>query len=214
MTVFNKKTYYKNAQAYKKDREQLIKRERRKAFDWDARKDASPLEIKAADVVRRVQESDQKLIYDEAEHLNGKKRYIGGPFLENLDLINGSRLIKIARKMPKGAHLHCHYNACLPPTYLVEHARGRTSMYIKSSLALVPKDRKAFDESEIQFQILSTPAILGNIFEPSYVPMTWMSYPAFCENFEGGEKAAENWLVSKLALTEEQVYGMRQTVRG
>jgi succinate dehydrogenase (ubiquinone) flavoprotein subunit len=54
-------------------------------------------------------------------------------FLGNVDLINKTKLLKVAKRMPKGAHLHCHFNSCLRPEFLLEQARGRESMYFRTS---------------------------------------------------------------------------------
>jgi hypothetical protein len=52
-------------------------------------------------------------------------------FLGNVDLINQTLLFEVATKMPKGAHLHIHFNSCLPARFLIEQARDVDAMYIR-----------------------------------------------------------------------------------
>ena len=109
------------------------------------------------------------------------KRTQGEHFLGDLDVINKTELLQIAKKMPKGAHLHIHFNSCLPAKFLIKQGRVIEAMYIRSSLPLTTLQN--WTDSRISFMVM-TPheathvkdsegnekAIdLGNVFDEQYV---------------------------------------------
>lgn len=205
--------------AYNTRREALLRKEKGYGFEIRAVQDATEVERTANAIVERLRRSDELDVYGKKTDKTGRKRAPADHFLGNVELINQTELFRVAQKMPKGAHLHCHFNACLPPDFLVREARGREHMYIKSSIPLVSDP--AYQEAEIQFQILlhtnedqqraieNAPNV--NIFDESYEKDSWMSYPAFCERFPGGYSKTEEWLVSRMLLTEEEIHSMNQT---
>jgi adenosine deaminase CECR1 len=70
----------------------------------------------------------KRKIYSKLKDKDGRQRVVAGhflSFLSNVDLINKTELLKVVKKMPKGAHLHYHFNSCLRPEFLLEQARGR-----------------------------------------------------------------------------------------
>lgn len=103
------------------------------------------------------------------------ERKAGDHFLSNVDIIDGtdpdesqdvaarrggastninrakSYLLQIAEKMPKGAHLHIHFNANLRPQVLLEKAERMPNMHIWTSAPLVT--RESFDLCEVQFNL-------------------------------------------------------------
>jgi adenosine deaminase CECR1 len=210
-------------------RDLLIKKEKSLGWDADAIATATLDEQKACGIVDCVREYDDKNTYSES-------RNPGGHFLGDLDFINHSELLKVAQAMPKGCHLHCHYNACLPPQFFIEQAKHVKAMYIRSSISLTSEENKA--AAEIQFTVFRPPkpATSGanpdeqwtenndDVFRDGYAydispgaptkHLGWMPYQDFLEKFAGGERAAEDWLGSKLIFTEEEVHGIRQTRDG
>jgi adenosine deaminase CECR1 len=60
-------------------------------------------------------------------------------------------LFRISQEMPKGAHLHIHFNACLLPHVLLDIAETMDSMYISSNMPLISE--KNLNICEIQFLI-------------------------------------------------------------
>lgn len=106
-------------------------------------------------------------------------------FLANVDLVNGpegtyrtgpkgnsssrSQVLQIVERMPKGGHLHVHFNATLDPHFLLSHAEHEALMTISSDKALV--DQMSFDSCEIQF-LLTPPGL-----EPAYSVFDPIRYP-------------------------------------
>lgn len=201
---------------YAEARDALLKREAQRAFDWDVHANASELEIVAAKIVAGLRFEDVAIYYKRERDNHGHRRTPAGHFLGNVDIINKTTLMQIAKKLPKGAHLHCHYNSCLPPSFLIQHARNVPTMWIKSSYSLASEEGKR--NAEIQFQVqqeqdVQAPTFsVGNLMQDDYVAWSWQRYSDFRKAF-GGDEAAEAWLCKKMLLTEDEVHGVLQTVK-
>jgi adenosine deaminase CECR1 len=197
---------------YEAARASLIARENAQAFDGRAIATASAGEKRANELVAAIRKSDETDIYEAMRDRHGLQRAPADHFLGNVDLINKTELLKVAKRMPKGAHLHCHFNSCLRPEFLIQHARGREAMYIRSTCPLT--SAAAMAQAEISFLIQAPQPEGVSLFSENYVSQTWTRYTKFCEEFDGGIKGAEDWLVIKMLLNEEEVYNTYQTGTG
>lgn len=190
----------------------LIAAEQTQGFDGDAVASASKLEKVANDIVAAIKKNDTLTVYDAQTTADNRGRRPGDHFLGTVELINRTELLQVARMMPKGGHLHCHFNSCLPPSFLIEHARHVPTMFIRSTLPLV--DSAAKQKAEISFSVLSPDTPRGpNLFNKSYEPQSWMNYQDFIQEY-GDVKDVEEWLDSKMRLTEDEVYSVSQTGKG
>jgi adenosine deaminase CECR1 len=208
------------------------------AFDAEVTATASKIEARAAALLKKIRASDWENIYgppfDAQGHATGK-RTEGEHFLGNVDLINRTKLMEVARQMPKGAHLHIHFNSCLPGKFLIQQARNIDAMYIRSTLPLTSPENMA--TCRISFMVMTpheathtksadgieTHVPLGNIWGPSYIRNTWMPYKQFQQEFKFEDKdgqvyeetsGAEMWLERKMLISEEEAHGTQQTGRG
>lgn len=134
---------YEDVGAYKSARDQVLKFEGALAFDYNCKIWASQTERRANEIMLKVRESDIKEVYEAAPPRKGyggqlHPRFFGDHFLSNLHLIEKTKLYEIVRRMPKGAHLHIHFNANLLPNVLVDIAKDMDRMYITSDIPLVP----------------------------------------------------------------------------
>ncbi|TAQ88017.1 Adenosine deaminase [Chlorociboria aeruginascens] len=223
---------------YNKALEALISAEKSRAFDAEVTATASDVERRAAGFVEKLRAHDWEIIYGQpydAQGLPTGKRTEGEHFLGNVDFISRTKLLQVAKKMPKGAHLHIHFNSCLPAKFLIQQARHIQAMYIRSTLPLTTPENWA--ASRISFMVMTpheathiknaegtfTEIPLGNIWDASYVPNTWMSYGDFQEQFDFVDETghhlkksdgAETWLERKMIISEDEAYGARQTGRG
>ncbi|KAI9649046.1 hypothetical protein NHQ30_001613 [Ciborinia camelliae] len=222
---------------YTKARESLQLAERRTAFDAEAKELASDVEKRAAEIVHQIRNYDWDKTYGkpvDSKGLATGKRTQGEHFLGNVDLINSTKLMEIAKRMPKGAHLHIHFNSCLPARFLIQQARNIDAMYIRSTLPLTSLENYA--ASRISFMVMtdyeathvkseekeiSVP--LGNVRDEDYVSNRWMKYKTFQEEFDfvdedgqklNGTSGAEIWLEKKMLISEEEAHGCSQTGRG
>ncbi|KAF7957701.1 hypothetical protein EAE96_003272 [Botrytis aclada] len=222
---------------YDKALQSLQLAERRTAFDAKAEELASEVEKKAAKMVQRITDFDWENTYGksvDAKGLATENRTQGEHFLGNVGLINDTKLFEIAKRMPKGAHLHIHFNSCLPAQFLIQQARDIDAMYIRSTLPLT--SRENYTASRISFMVMTpheathvkgeekeTYVPLGDITEIDYVPNSWMPYKQFQERFNfvdetdtrlSGTTGAETWLERKMLISEDEAHGCSQTGRG
>ncbi|EKD20370.1 adenosine/AMP deaminase [Drepanopeziza brunnea f. sp. 'multigermtubi' MB_m1] len=220
--------------AYNNALQQLQLAEKARAFDAKITAASSDIEKTAADLVRKIKSYDWENTYGKPLNVDGKRTQ-GEHFLGNVDLINKTELMKVAKKMPKGAHLHIHFNSCLPARFLIRQARNVEAMYIRSSLPLVSPQN--WIESRISFMVMSPEEAcqlkdptgnlqdvgLGSVFDDNYVSNRWMPYKQFqqlfyyTDNVErelAGTSGAETWLEHKMHISEEEAHGRGQTGRG
>lgn len=220
--------------AYNQALEELQLEEKSRAFDAQLTAASSNIEKTAAEIVQKIRGYDWDNTYGKPLNVTGK-RVQGEHFLGNVDLINKTELFKIAKKMPKGAHLHIHFNSCLPAKFLIKQARDIDAMYIRSTLPLTT--RQNWVDSRISFMVMTPHEAthikdsdgneqsvdLGNVFDEEYVSNRWMPYKQFQRQFffrdDSGREwqrttGAEAWLETKMHISEEEAHGTRQTSRG
>ncbi|KAK1759589.1 putative adenosine amp deaminase protein [Echria macrotheca] len=240
---------FETVEAYNEARSRVLRFEGALSFDHHCTVWASALEKEAGRILLLVRERDIKRIYEAAPPRRGyggqmHPRFFGDHFLSNFDLIEQSDLFKIIRAMPKGAHLHIHFNANLLPNVLIDIAKGMDRMFITSDIPLIGGehgDRDAFDRCKIQFSILSEAAVLEqggerNLFEKDYEPRKPMPFKDFLREFAhryrlahtpstNGDSPVESrprvpdidvdtWLRNKLVFDEEEAYNLLQTSNG
>jgi len=191
------------------------------AFDWACERKATPLEVEANEVLQRLKKDDIARFYDTAPKRRGyhgqvHPRFYGDHFLSNADLIEQTQLYALFRAMPKGAHLHIHFNANLLPGVLLGIARDMDRMFIWSNIPLDRDD--AFGLCRIQFSIMNDQAVAdkgaGSPFHADYQAGCVMQFRDFRRAFPGGEEAADRWLTSKLVFQEEEAHNLLQTADG
>ncbi|KAI6911161.1 Metallo-dependent hydrolase [Hortaea werneckii] len=223
-----------NSAAYRTRRKNLLIAERDQAWGLKARKEASDVENDAASIVSKIREHERRdpKLYG---NLPGEAvpdpevRDMGGQFLSNKSRIEWSRVFDMARHIPKGCHLHLHFNTELPSELLLPHARRlEETMFVRTTRRLVAEDD--FDKAEIVFNVMPKTTVTADIFSTGYNPdlkaeyaTPWMRWVDFRSRFPSGlmyeERPkgfdeAECWALEKMALTAEQVYSDKQTING
>ncbi|KAK3381450.1 hypothetical protein B0H63DRAFT_524170 [Podospora didyma] len=218
---------------YEAKRHAVLQYEDVMGFEYACQKDAedgktkevASLEVLANEILMKAKVLDRTEIYGKANPRQGvagqmHPRFPGDRFITNGDLIPQTRLYAICRKMPKGAHLHIHFNSNLLPNVLLDIAREQTkNMYIMSTIPLTEKNKYAFDRCEIQFSIVAKKDVadkMGDIFKDTYQPLQYMSYSRFRQRFP--RKLAgldvDEWLQKKLVFQEAETYSTLQTAAG
>jgi adenosine deaminase CECR1 len=190
-------------------------------FESSCTKRATPIEVQANAVLQHLKKNDIARFYETAPKKRGYRgqehpRFYGDHFLSNADLIEQTQLFALCRAMPKGAHLHIHFNANLLPSVLLGIAKDMPRMFIWSN---IPLDRdEAFDLCRIQFSIMGEEAVKergrGNPFDCNYEGGTVMQFQEFREAYPGAQEAADAWLQSKLVFQEEEAHNLLQTPEG
>lgn len=223
-----------NEADYKTLRAKVVSREDELSFDARFRSQADDVEKRVDEIIRNVREEDEKYFSKQAPrkgyHGQQHPRFAGDHFLSNVDLIGKTGLFKIASMLPKGAHLHNHFNACLPPHVLLDIAKGMDRMFIMSSLPLVCKEQgenkfENFDMCEIQFSIKRPDQEdPGDLFSSSYQAWKTMKFADFLGRFSkyytradagtNDKTKADKWLLNKLTFHEQETYDTLQTASG
>jgi adenosine deaminase CECR1 len=212
------------ARQYERQKQALLHTEAEAAWDRKARDAASPAQRRAASIIWCIREDERDNLYGNmaSEALPSSDTLdMGGQLLTNkARTVTQSILYKIAHRLPKGGHLHIHFNANLVPDELVEKARQKPNMFIRSTQPLLT-DRD-FDSTELVFSVLPMSTVEADIFSPRYNPefrsagaMPWMRWIDFRTRFATERNmSAEEWIMSKMVLSEEEVYGKDQTTNG
>ena len=226
----NLSNHTKETKSYEKHKKEIYEEEYKVSWDTPARKSATPEELKAAEIIYKIREDERDNLFGNkaSEAIPGPETLdMGGQFLTNRSRVEQkSRLYRIAREMPKGCHLHLHFNAELPPQMLLSKAKNMSNMFIRSTQPLL--SRQDYDETEIVFEVKPVNTPTADIFSPDYKPewkkpgtQPWMPWSIFQQEFcrrrrEQNEKLcdAEDWVLSKMILSEDEVYNMDQTTNG
>ena len=210
---------------YFKLRQQMVAREKALDFDHGCRMRSTPEERRADAIIQRLRSEDEENVYAQAAPRTGyggqqHPRFPGDHFLSNKHLIDQTSLFRVAQHMPKGGHLHIHFNACLAPQVLLNLAKEMDRMFITSDIPLVSdNDFINFDRCEIQFSLLSpekeTP---GDLFSKTYQPRQTMRFRDFLDRFPGyyatDSTNVDEWLFEKLMFHEEEAHNHLQTASG
>lgn len=223
------------AQKYDTQRQELKRRELETSWDYPARLSASEDEQRAATIIWKIREDERDNLFGNkaSEAIPGPETLdMGGQFLTNKKRIEkSSRLFQIAKQQPKGCHLHLHFNAELTPNELMARASQAPNMFIRSTEPLVDGEpgtgkSSSYSTTELVFNIMAEDTPEVNIFSPDYNgafrppgSRPWMRYRNFITEYEArhnrdGNDTAENFILSKMVLVEEEVYGNSQTTNG
>ena len=214
-----------DVEGYFAARRQMQEAESRLSFDHRCRQRAVPLEQRADAIIHKLRRLDEENIYAAAAPRMGyagqtHQRFAGDHFLSNTDLISKTALFDVARRMPKGGHLHIHFNACLPPEVLLGIAKTMERMFIMSSIPLLPDDGfESYKLCELQFSIMCEDREAhnaGDLFSREYQPWGAMRLSEFLERFEKESEGIDlnGWLHEKLVFGEMEAHGPFQTASG
>jgi adenosine deaminase CECR1 len=202
----------------------LLETESRAAWDAAARSSATAAEKRAQTIAFKIREDERVSLFGNvaSESIPGSDtRDMGGQFLTNKDRITKSKIYRMAQEMPKGCHLHLHFNAeLMEPNDFIEQAKKNPNMYVRSTRPIITD--LDYDEAEIVFNVLPSSTVEANIFSPLYKPdfrspgaTPWMKWSNFITAFKSRRNDdPEKWIRRKLVLTEEEVYGISQTTNG
>ncbi|KAI1343101.1 hypothetical protein F5Y15DRAFT_277325 [Xylariaceae sp. FL0016] len=114
-------------------------------FQAPMRDNATTDEIEANEILGQVRKRDESTLKDKnAPALDGHFSRIA-PFIRDTGLFH------LASLMPKGAHLHIHFNSTLLPNALLEIAQSMDNMYIWSDRPLV--NAQSFKDCKIEFSL-------------------------------------------------------------
>jgi adenosine deaminase CECR1 len=230
---------------YERQRQEIKAREAALGWDYHCIKHAAEHEIRADRIIQAIRKWDEEEMYAKAKEQVGyrgqkHRRFMGDHYLTNVDLIQQTQLFAVAQRMPKGAHLHIHFNANLLPKVLIGIAAKQKRMFIMSDrpLRIVTDPRHPdyylhFDQARIQFSILSEDKVRGreaDLFDLQYPTVAKaetngvMKFAVFLDCFgnyyrreksdKGEPYSAVDWLCEKIVFDEQEAHGLLQTAEG
>ncbi|KAI5459281.1 adenosine deaminase [Mariannaea sp. PMI_226] len=204
-------------------RERAQERQRALGYDFHCFSSRTSEEEQADAIIKALRKKDEVEVYDAAPPRIGHggqrhPRFPGDHFLSNEPLINQTALFNVAAHMPKGAHLHIHFNACLEPHVLLNIAKGMDRMFITSDLPLVEdSDYVHYDRCEVQFSLMSPEKECpGDLFSRDYEARQTMKFSEFLDKFSAHypKRSVEEWLLNKLVFNEREAHDLLQTASG
>lgn len=216
--------------SYLNFREHLVLREKSRGFEWECQAQATDTEKAVDEIIQALRERDAAEYKgaEERKDADGQlhPRVPGDHFLSNRDLIEETALFEVAQKMPKGAHLHIHFNSCLQPSFLLDIAEEMERMFIFSDMPLVPDNNyENYKQCKIQFQLCDTEVEKknpGDLYHPEYRKGHTMKLRDFLAKFprdycdRSGKvyESGKKWLMDKLVFHEEEAHNCLQTASG
>lgn len=185
---------------YQAQRTQLINEEKSQRFDADKLNHLTEDERKANEVVDRLKREEEASVYNK----EGDSEAIKGMEWEGAKLrgVREGTLYRLVRQMPKGAILHCHLDATVDPSWVVDKVLQVDNFHILSSAPLTTP--ASLFTSQLQFRILPKEADLEeevqprasisaqNIFSETYQPGTWVPLHTAQANFPHGNVYGED----------------------
>lgn len=117
--------------------------------------------------------------------------------------MEGTRLWKIVRKMPKGTLLHAHLGATVDLDWVFNVALETPEIYISS---LVPLNSNAIRQSSmVKFAIKRSTDSTASIWSPDYTPKTLISLKEAAYSFpDGGHKGFIAWMKDRCSITQDE----------
>ncbi|KAI1824276.1 hypothetical protein F4861DRAFT_539158 [Xylaria intraflava] len=101
-------------------------------------------EAEANELIVRLRQEDE-VIFKQQSLLPG------GHFLHIRDILDDTSLFHVARMIPKGAHLHLHFNSALLPGVLLGYAKDMANMYVWGDRQLRTEDD--FRKCKLEFSL-------------------------------------------------------------
>jgi adenosine deaminase CECR1 len=175
------------------------------------RENLSPIASEACAIVDQIRFEEQQTTWtkDFENSILGKEHageiYPGMMFSLARKRMESTRLWKIVRKMPKGALLHCHFEAMIETSWILGEAFALGNVQIKASKSLDTSENRrfaliAFDVPKDQ-TLTSTPSI----WSPNYKPDTFVPLKDAAETFpDGGKEGFEALIKSRCTITHEE----------
>ena len=220
------KSVDESRKGFERYKRQICAKESTGAWDRQAKLSASDIEREAAITVWKIREDERDNLFGNkaSEAIPGPDTLdMGGQFLTNKKRIETrSRLFNIVKEMPKGCHLHLHFNAEVDCQELIKKARGLPdNMFIRSTKPLLSNED--YEQAELVFNVMPANTPTSDIFSLEYNPVwktpdarPWMRWADFRTEFNKWRPDidAEDWIRDKMVLSEDEVYNSWQTVNG
>lgn len=174
------------------------------------RENLSPTASEACALVDQIRFEEQQTIWTSefeqslSEGDQAGNVYPGMMFSLAKERLEKTKLWKIVRKMPKGAVLHCHFEAMVETSWILEQAFELENVQIKASQSLDTSENRR--HASITFD---TPKTESNekpsIWSSDYRPDTFVPLHEAANSFpDGGKEGFIKLIVSRCTITHEE----------
>ncbi|EPS41489.1 hypothetical protein H072_4635 [Dactylellina haptotyla CBS 200.50] len=144
----------------------FIAKEKERRHDFGYRQRMSPLAVEAANVVRDIREKEKTKVWSKAPE-SEEEVYPGMAFTLAKDRMEKTLLWKVVKQMPKGALLHCHFDAMCDMRWMCEAAIETPNILVSVPQPLLKPEDYATAAAP-SFQIGEASADLTPITSASY----------------------------------------------
>jgi adenosine deaminase CECR1 len=121
-------------------------------------------------VVKALLERESDILF--GIHHNGSGHEPAHQFRHLKHPIDNSKVFEVAKRAPKGALLHCHFDAVVPSSELISTAHGMPNIHIKTDAALTHAESSSMLFSLFKYSQKERLKFYANtdMFAPTYVP--------------------------------------------
>ena len=176
------------------------------AKDQSFREALSPMARQACAIVSQIRFEELQTIW--SGQTNGDEGlsapdelFPGMMFTHAKSKMEKTKLFDIVRHMPKGAILHCHFEAMLDPEWLFREALSTDNMHIMAPSSLDTPAKRAKDIVSFDWtRERSRPEM--SLWSSNYEPNALVPLKQAAADFpEGGQEGFIKWLVSRTTIT-------------
>ncbi|PNS17314.1 hypothetical protein CAC42_6997 [Sphaceloma murrayae] len=195
-------------QKYLNGREALIAQEKRLRSDHAFRETLSPMAREASAIVRAIRDEERRTVWtnDYEDKLASETGdiYPGMMFTQARPRMEQTKLWKIVKKCPKGALLHCHFDATVDFTWLLEELFAYGGFHLSASAPLA--DKTSLRKTSFKFTWRKTKQeTTESIWDSSYTPDTLVPLDIAADTYtDGGRAGFRDWILTRTSITHDE----------
>lgn len=192
-------------QQYMAGRANLVTQEKTKRSDAAFRQSLSPIAKRACRIAERIRQEEQQTVWtpDVEEKLATETHqtiFPGMMFSMAKDRMEGTKLWKIVRKMPKGSLLHAHLEAIVDFEYLASELLKLPNMHIASDKPLCTPE--ALETGHVTFRYRVKERLEGSLWSEGYKKNKFVLLTKMADEFpNGGRQGFVRWLAGRCTLS-------------
>jgi adenosine deaminase CECR1 len=194
-------------QQYLNGRANLISQEKASRADASFRANLSPIAKRACEIVERIKAHERDTIWtpgveEELARSTTDTIFPGMMFRFAKDRMEGTKLWKIVRQMPKGCLLHAHMDATVNFDFILGELMALPGIHMSSDRSL--DSSQARENAALSFRYKATDRTDGSVWTAQYRPDTYLRLTKIADEFpEGGREGFLKWLKSRCTLSVE-----------
>ncbi|KAG8624328.1 hypothetical protein KVT40_007395 [Elsinoe batatas] len=195
-------------QKYLNGREALIQQEKRQRSDHAFRETLSPMAREACAIVRAIRDEERRTVwtkdYEDKFAQEQGDVYPGMMFTQARPRMEQTKLWKIVQRCPKGALLHCHFDAMVDISWTLDQLFEYGGFHFSASAPLTqgtPRRKGAFKFTwRKEKQSFKTSVWDSSYTADELIPLDDVAnaYP------DGGRQGFRKWLLSRATITHDE----------